>query len=143
MEAARADTVTTSSLDSAPLSTASITSSRVITLVTLAGSSLSWGFCSYKIVPVSFSISTAAPASTAGAPAAAPAAGCSAARAGRIRNAAASRAAASCFIRYHASVCKSLFQRMWNPGRFYTAGPRFLPVGKFSGFPLYNSTLVW
>ena len=46
MEAAWAETVTISSILSRPSSMASITSSRVMTLVTLAGSSLSWAFAS-------------------------------------------------------------------------------------------------
>ena len=71
MEAAWAETVTWSVGAIRPSSKASMTSSRVITLVTLAGSRLSWAFCSHRMVPVSFSINTAAPASTWGAPAAA------------------------------------------------------------------------
>ena len=38
---------------------ASIISSMVITLVTLAGGSFSWAFCSYSTVPVAMSISRA------------------------------------------------------------------------------------
>ena len=59
MPEARAETVTTSSRLIRPLSRASIISSRVITLVTLAGSICRLASFSYKIVPVSFSISTA------------------------------------------------------------------------------------
>ena len=63
-----------------------------MTLVTLAGSSLSWEFCSKRMVPVSFSIRMAEPQSVAGAPETA-----EAGAAGRTRSAAA-RAAASNFF---------------------------------------------
>ena len=49
---------------SLPLSIASITSSRVITLVTDAQGRCSWGFFSYRIFPVDASIRTAAGALT-------------------------------------------------------------------------------
>ena len=75
MEAAWAETVTWSVRAIRPSSRASITSSRVMILVTLAGSRLSWAFCSHRTVPVSFSIRTAAAASTWGLSAAAAAAG--------------------------------------------------------------------
>ena len=59
MEVAWVEAVTVSSQLSAPLSMASMTSSRVMTLVTEAGSYCLVAFSSYKILPVVFSISTA------------------------------------------------------------------------------------
>ena len=60
IEAARRLAVTGSSGETAPLSTASATSSSVITFVTLAGERCRWASFSYSTVPVCRSISTAA-----------------------------------------------------------------------------------
>ena len=58
MPAALAESVTVSSSESRPSSSASMTSSKVMILVTLAGSNFACGSCSYNKVPVSFSIRT-------------------------------------------------------------------------------------
>ena len=56
LAAAAAEVVTVSSQPMEPLSSASITSSSVITFVTLAGRSFSWALDSYRTCPVCFSI---------------------------------------------------------------------------------------
>ena len=66
MEQAWAEAVTMSCQPSSPASMASITSSRVITLVTEAGSYRVWASFSKSTVPVDFSMSRALGADTSG-----------------------------------------------------------------------------